>query len=64
MSITRQKFRYLVVLFQKFLTQLASGLSPQIDQVLSHIGITMINRAYIPLKIENNVTTLNVLIWY
>ena len=43
MSITRQKFRYLVVLYQKFLTQLASGLSPQITQVLLRVGIMLIN---------------------
>ncbi|RXF06608.1 hypothetical protein D9603_01520 [Pseudoalteromonas sp. PS5] len=39
MSITRQKFCYLVVLNKKFLTPLASGLLLQIEQVLSLIGI-------------------------
>jgi len=29
--IARQKFRYLVVLNQKFLTQIATGLIPQND---------------------------------
>jgi hypothetical protein len=29
--ITRQKFRYLVVLNEKFLTQLVTGLIPQND---------------------------------
>ncbi|NLR15134.1 hypothetical protein F9Y84_10700 [Pseudoalteromonas peptidolytica] len=40
MSITRQKFCYLVVLNEKFLTLLASDLLLQIEQVLSQIGIT------------------------
>ena len=31
MSITRQKFRYLVVLNEAFLMQLASDLAPQND---------------------------------
>ncbi|RRS07422.1 hypothetical protein EAG18_16855 [Pseudoalteromonas sp. J010] len=35
MSITRQKFCYLVVLNKKFLTLLASDLLLQIEQVLS-----------------------------
>ncbi|ATD09343.1 hypothetical protein PPIS_b0123 [Pseudoalteromonas piscicida] len=39
MSIAQQKFCYLVVLNDKFLTQLASDLIPQIEQVLSQIGI-------------------------
>ncbi|MBE0375675.1 hypothetical protein PFLA_b0573 [Pseudoalteromonas flavipulchra NCIMB 2033 = ATCC BAA-314] len=39
MSITRQKFCYLVVLNEKFLTQLASDLLLQIEQVLRQIGI-------------------------
>ncbi|RRS10681.1 hypothetical protein EAG18_01250 [Pseudoalteromonas sp. J010] len=39
MSITRQKFCYLVVLNKKFLTRLASGLLPQIEQVIRQIGI-------------------------
>ncbi|NLR15944.1 hypothetical protein EAG18_10195 [Pseudoalteromonas sp. J010] len=39
MSITRQKFCYLVVLNKKFLTLLASDLLLQIEQVLSQIGI-------------------------
>ncbi|MBE0347636.1 hypothetical protein PPEP_a2136 [Pseudoalteromonas peptidolytica F12-50-A1] len=39
MSITRQKFCYLVVLNEKFLTLLASDLFLQIEQVLSQIGI-------------------------
>ncbi|MBE0348884.1 hypothetical protein PPEP_b0740 [Pseudoalteromonas peptidolytica F12-50-A1] len=41
MSITRQKFYYLVVLNEKFLTLLASDLLLQIEQVLSQIGITI-----------------------
>ena len=41
MSIARQKFCYLVVLNKKFLTQLASDLIPQIEQVLSQNGIIM-----------------------
>ncbi|MBE0345145.1 hypothetical protein PPEP_a3503 [Pseudoalteromonas peptidolytica F12-50-A1] len=40
MSITRQKFCYLVVLNKKFLTLLASDLLLQIEQVLSQIGIS------------------------
>ncbi|TMP29527.1 hypothetical protein CWB99_07910 [Pseudoalteromonas rubra] len=40
-SIARQKFCYLVVLNEKFLTPLASYLLLQIEQVLSEIGITM-----------------------
>ncbi|ASD65617.1 hypothetical protein B1L02_00180 [Pseudoalteromonas piscicida] len=39
MSITRRKFCYLVVLNEKFLTQLASDLLLQIEQVLRLIGI-------------------------
>ncbi|MBD0784112.1 hypothetical protein FX995_20785 [Pseudoalteromonas flavipulchra] len=42
MSITRIKFCYLVVLNKKFLTQLASDLLLQIEQVLRLIGITRI----------------------
>nr|WP_249364699.1 hypothetical protein [Pseudoalteromonas rubra] len=38
-SITRQKFRYLVALNEKFLTPLAAYLLLQIEQVLSEIGI-------------------------
>ncbi|RXF05595.1 hypothetical protein D9603_03670 [Pseudoalteromonas sp. PS5] len=37
----RQKFCYLVVLNNKFLTLLASDLLLQIEQVLSQIGITL-----------------------
>ncbi|USE69043.1 hypothetical protein CTT31_07905 [Pseudoalteromonas maricaloris] len=40
MSITRRKFCYLVILNEKFLTQLASDLLLQIEQVLRLIGIT------------------------
>ncbi|PAX99295.1 hypothetical protein CKO50_21975 [Pseudoalteromonas sp. HM-SA03] len=40
MSITKQKFCYSVVLNEKFLTQLASDLLLQIEQVLRLIGIT------------------------
>ncbi|MBE0345542.1 hypothetical protein PPEP_a0439 [Pseudoalteromonas peptidolytica F12-50-A1] len=40
MSITRQKFCYLVVLNKKFLTRLALDLLLQIEQVLSQMGIT------------------------
>ncbi|RRS08346.1 hypothetical protein EAG18_12850 [Pseudoalteromonas sp. J010] len=40
MSITRQKFCYLVILNEKFLTLLASDLLLQIEQVLSQIGIS------------------------
>ncbi len=40
LSIARQKFCYLVVLNDKFLTQLASDIIPQIEQVLSQIGIS------------------------
>ena len=39
LSITRQKFCYLVVLNKKFLTQLASDLLPQIEQVLMRVDI-------------------------
>ncbi|AXQ97785.1 hypothetical protein D0N37_08485 [Pseudoalteromonas piscicida] len=39
MLITRRKFCYLVVLNEKFLTQLASDLFLQIEQVLRLIGI-------------------------
>ncbi|MBE0348909.1 hypothetical protein PPEP_b0770 [Pseudoalteromonas peptidolytica F12-50-A1] len=39
MSITRQKFCYLVVLNKKFLTLFASDLLLQIEQVLSQVGI-------------------------
>ncbi|PAY02567.1 hypothetical protein CKO50_04135 [Pseudoalteromonas sp. HM-SA03] len=39
MSITRRKFCDLVVLNEKFLTQLASDLLLQIEQVLRLIGI-------------------------
>ncbi|AXQ99034.1 hypothetical protein D0N37_15780 [Pseudoalteromonas piscicida] len=41
MSITRRKFCYLVALNEKFLTQLASDLLLQIEQVLRLIGITL-----------------------
>ncbi|MBE0344582.1 hypothetical protein PPEP_a4099 [Pseudoalteromonas peptidolytica F12-50-A1] len=41
MSITRQIFCYLVVLNEKFLTQLASDLLLQIEQVLRLIGIIL-----------------------
>ncbi|ASD69354.1 hypothetical protein B1L02_20905 [Pseudoalteromonas piscicida] len=41
MSITRRKFCYLVALNEKFLTQLASDLLLQIEQVLRLIGITV-----------------------
>ncbi|RRS07565.1 hypothetical protein EAG18_16730 [Pseudoalteromonas sp. J010] len=40
MSITRQKFCYLVVLNKKFLMLLASDLLLLIEQVLSQIGIS------------------------
>ncbi|NLR16235.1 hypothetical protein F9Y84_16425 [Pseudoalteromonas peptidolytica] len=43
MSITRQKFCYLVVLNKKFLTLLASDLLLQIEQVLSQIGIVLLH---------------------
>ncbi|WP_223192217.1 hypothetical protein [Pseudoalteromonas piscicida] len=43
MSIARRKFCYLVVLNEKFLTQLASDLFLQIEQVLRLIGIKDIN---------------------
>ncbi|MBE0346103.1 hypothetical protein PPEP_a1128 [Pseudoalteromonas peptidolytica F12-50-A1] len=49
MSITRQKFRYLVVLNKKFLTLLASDLLLQIEQVLSQIGI----RTFLPSVTEH-----------
>ena len=38
--IVRQKFCYLVVLNEKFLTQLASGLTPQNDKVFLRVGIS------------------------
>ncbi len=41
MPITRQKFRYLVVLYEKFLTKLTCGLIPQIDYVLLRVGINV-----------------------
>ncbi|MBE0346699.1 hypothetical protein PPEP_a2801 [Pseudoalteromonas peptidolytica F12-50-A1] len=41
MSITRQKFCYLVILNKKFLTQLASDLLLKIEQILSLIGISI-----------------------
>ncbi|MBE0346996.1 hypothetical protein PPEP_a3975 [Pseudoalteromonas peptidolytica F12-50-A1] len=44
MSITRQKFCYLVVLNEKFLTLLASDLLLQIEQVLSQIGIMLMKQ--------------------
>ncbi|RZG08558.1 hypothetical protein EXT48_02755 [Pseudoalteromonas sp. CO348] len=40
MPITRQKFCYLFVLNETFLTQLASDLLLQIEQVLRQVGIT------------------------
>ncbi|ASD66680.1 hypothetical protein B1L02_06380 [Pseudoalteromonas piscicida] len=43
MSITRRKFCYLVVLNEKFLTQLAPDLFLQIEQVLRLIGITHVS---------------------
>jgi hypothetical protein len=38
--IARQKIRYLVVLNENFLTQVATRLAPQNDYVLLRIGIT------------------------
>ncbi|NLR14112.1 hypothetical protein EAG18_16290 [Pseudoalteromonas sp. J010] len=65
MSITRQKFCYLVVLNEKFLTLLASDLLLQIEQVLSQIGITFTekrkqrSRSSLPTGFNsNNPTTL------
>ncbi|ASD68584.1 hypothetical protein B1L02_17220 [Pseudoalteromonas piscicida] len=54
MSITRRKFCYLVVLNEKFLTQLASDLLLQIEQVLRLIGII----PYSPVKGEESIHLL------